>query len=111
MKNVSIDTVLSKLNTPFTEDGTPLYYGLQYVKKNGEVGMKEGVIRAGFVFEPGKSTHNKPVATSKSGYSIKAKGLVPIFQEQTGQRRDIKKAQIVFFKDNNSHEWHKVVHS
>lgn len=100
---ITINTILAKIDQTVDEDGSIRTFGIRYLKKGGLIGEKLKVRKG---VEPKRllqtgGSHPK----GRIKYSLKAKGVIKLFDMETDEFRDIKVSTIFQFRDHRSDTW------
>lgn len=109
--DITIETILAKIDDTVDESGAVRTFGLRYLKKGGAIGERLHVRKG---VKPTQQLASSSEASAKEGgshprgklkYNLKQHGVIKLYDVDQDEFRDIKVSAIFGFRDHGSNHW------
>lgn len=106
MQKIDIQTVLDEMHLIADSKGNTRLFGIKYIKSTGEIREMNNCKRN----VKNSWNERKTDAKGKMKYNLKYKGVVLLYNEDTGEYRSIKAAHMVAFRPHGRKNWIPIWH-
>lgn len=105
---IDIGTVLNKLDIATSDDSEKVKtFGIRFVTRDGRVReIYDARKNVKLPRESGEGSSKR----GKSHYNLKFHGTVKLYDENTEEYRDVKKAHMIQFREHNTTFWKTIFH-